>query len=332
MGAPDQSRRGGANEHDRGYKLLFSNPTLVAELLRGFLPGSWLDRLDFATLERMGGSFVSGDLRERHSDLIWRLRLRDDEEGWVYVYLLLELQSTSDYFMAVRLLTYVGLLLEEIIRKEKLTPGDRLPAVLPVVLYNGARPWGAPLRLESLFVPVPGPLKRHLPRLTYRLLDERRLDLDLPELRQNPTAAIFRVETNKALEAVPGLSQALDNLIPSGDSELRRTVYVWFAEVVQRRFPDAIIPEGVNLKGAPMLEETLVKWREQIVRETRRDTILEQMTVRFGRLPEEVRSQVEQITSEKELERLSRKILSAKSLEDMRIRQRSTPPRRASRE
>src|SRR6185295_14157558 len=123
MGAPDQSRRGGANEHDRGYKLLFSNPTLVAELLRGFLPGSWLDRLDFATLERMGGSFVSGDLRERHSDLIWRLRLRDDEEGWVYVYLLLELQSTSDYFMAVRLLTYVGLLLEEIIRKEKLTPG-----------------------------------------------------------------------------------------------------------------------------------------------------------------------------------------------------------------
>ena len=43
--------------------------------------------------------------------------------------------------MAVRLLTYVSLLLEEIIHREKLKPGDRLPAVLPLVLYNGKRPW-----------------------------------------------------------------------------------------------------------------------------------------------------------------------------------------------
>jgi len=236
---PDHRGRRKASGHDRGYKLLFSDPTLVEELLRGFLPGTWTDKLDFTTLERMGGSFVSADLRERHSDLIWRLRLRGEEGGgWVYVYLLLEFQSTVDPFMALRLLTYTGLLLEEIVRKEKLKPGDRLPAVLPLVLYNGDRRWRAPLRLESLFVPVPKELKRYLPRLTYHLVDERRLDLNRPELQENLTAALFRVETAPSAQVVPTLSRALDGLLPAGDSVLRRTVYTWFGgpQEISRRY------------------------------------------------------------------------------------------------
>ncbi|HEY7213219.1 MAG TPA: Rpn family recombination-promoting nuclease/putative transposase, partial [Thermoanaerobaculia bacterium] len=247
--------------HDAGYKRLFSHPSLVEGLLRGFLREDWIERLDFSTLDKVSHSFVSDDLRERHSDVIWRLRLRGEGEGWVYLYLLLEFQSTSDPFMALRLLTYVSLLLEEIVRKEKLGPQDRLPAVFPLVLYNGKGGWRAPLRLESLFVPVPRDLRRYLPRLSYRLLDERRLDLGRPELRRNQTAALLRVETNETPEALPGLSHALDSLLPEDDPELRRTVNAWFQSVVRRTFPDAILPEGMTLKEAPMLEETLVKWR-----------------------------------------------------------------------
>src|SRR6185295_7481956 len=242
--------------HDAGYKRLFSHPGLVEELLRGFLDGDWIDQLDFSSLEKVVNSFVSDDLRERHSDLIWRVRFKGEEGDWVYIYLLLEFQSTSDPFIAVRLLTYVGLLLEEIIQRESLKPGDRLPAVLPLVLYNGKGRWRGPLRLEDLFAPVPRALRRYLPRLTYRLLDERRLDLDLPELQRNQTAALFRIEINEAPEALPGLSQALDGLLPAGDSALRRTINTWFRSVVRRTYPDAIIPVGMNLEEAPMLEET----------------------------------------------------------------------------
>jgi hypothetical protein len=296
---------------------------LLPTLLRGFLREDWIARLDFSTLERMGNSFASGDLRERHSDLVWRLRLRGEEEEWIYVYLLLEFQSTSDPFMPLRLLTYVALLLEEIVRKERLKPGDRLPAVLPVVLHNGKARWRAPLRLERLFAPVPRELKRYLPRLTYYLIDERRLDLNRPELMENPMAALFRIEANEVPEALPSLSQDLDGLLPPGDPELRRTVSTWFAAVVRRTFPDAIIPEGVNLQEAPMLEETLIKWRDQIVRETRREdrreVLLEMMTLRFGPVPKDVRLHLDQITSLPELRRLTRRVLTAKSLEEMRL-------------
>ena len=156
-----ESTRGGKEaqqpRHDPGYKGIFSHRIMVEELLRGFVPGDWIERLDFSTLERLGNSFVSADLRERHSDLIWRLRLRGDGDGWVYLYLLLEFQSTSDPFMAVRLLTYVGLLLEEIIRKEKLRPGDRLPAVLPLVIHSGRGRWRAPENVVTLTGRPPSP-------------------------------------------------------------------------------------------------------------------------------------------------------------------------------
>jgi putative YhgA-like transposase len=313
---------------------------MVEELLRGFLHGDWIQRLDFSTLERVSNSFVSDDLRERHSDLIWRLRLRGDEKRWVYLYLLLEFQSTSDPFMAVRLLTYVGLLLEEIIRKENLKTGERLPAVLPLVLYSGRGRWRAPLRLETHFAPVPKALRRHLPRLTYLLLDERRLDLDRPGLERNPTAAFFQVETNETGEALPSLYRQLRDRLPPGDSDLRRTIDAWFSRVVQRTVPETIIPEGVNFEEASMLEENLILWSEKIrkealregrkegrreareearrkIQEGMRKVLLQQMTLRFGRLPEKVRRRVEQINSNQEMQRLTRKVLSAKSLEEM---------------
>lgn len=301
---------------------------MVEELLRGFVDEAWLERLDFSSLERVGNSFISDDLRERHSDLIWRLRLRGRDNGWVYVYLLLEFQSTSDPFMPVRLMIYVGLLLEEIIRKENLKPGDRLPIILPLVIHSGRGRWRGPLRLESLFVPVPKELRRYLPRLTYLLLDERRLNLNRPELERNPTAAFFRVETNDRVEDLPGLYQQLQDRLPPGDSALRRTLKSWFTRVIQRTAPRSIIPEEVNLEEAPMLEENLIRWQEEARRKGRREgrqegilslqaMLLDLLTQRFGRLPAKVRRQIETTTSVSELRKLGRKVLRAKTLEDM---------------
>jgi predicted transposase YdaD len=80
-------------DHDHGYKLLFSHPEMVEDLLRGFVREAWVNDLDFATLERVGGGYVSDDLREREDDIVWRVRFGQE---WLYVYLLLEFQSSID--------------------------------------------------------------------------------------------------------------------------------------------------------------------------------------------------------------------------------------------
>ena len=78
-------------DHDHSYKLLFSHPEMVADLLRGFVHEPWVGGLDFASLEKVSGSYVTDDLREREDDIIWRVRWGQD---WLYVYLLQEFQST----------------------------------------------------------------------------------------------------------------------------------------------------------------------------------------------------------------------------------------------
>jgi predicted transposase YdaD len=90
-------------DHDHSYKLLFSHSAMVADLLRGFVREEWVQKLDFSSLERVGDAFVTDDLREREDDLVWRVRL---EKEWLYVYLLIEFQSTIDRFMAVRIQVY----------------------------------------------------------------------------------------------------------------------------------------------------------------------------------------------------------------------------------
>ena len=94
----------GNQQHDSGYKLLFAHPEMVRDLLLGYMPGEWLNQADFNTLERVNGSYVSESEKQRHDDMVWRLRVGDQ---WVWVYLLLEFQSEPDAWMAIRIMVYV---------------------------------------------------------------------------------------------------------------------------------------------------------------------------------------------------------------------------------
>ncbi|WP_420824395.1 Rpn family recombination-promoting nuclease/putative transposase [Stutzerimonas kirkiae] len=113
-----------AHTHDSGYKLLFSNTAFIRDLLLGFVPHEWVRQLDFATLEPLNGHYVSEDMRQRHEDMVWRVRLRGD---WLHIYLLLEFQSTPDRFMVLRLLSYIGLFWQQLEKQGQLTDDKRLP-------------------------------------------------------------------------------------------------------------------------------------------------------------------------------------------------------------
>jgi hypothetical protein len=47
-----------AHDHDTGYKLLFSHPEMVRDLLVGYVSGEWINEADFTTLEYINASAV----------------------------------------------------------------------------------------------------------------------------------------------------------------------------------------------------------------------------------------------------------------------------------
>src|SRR5262249_18706075 len=83
---------------DRGYKKLFSHPRMVELLVRSFVAEDFVDDFDFTTLKRLPTSYVTDDFRERESDILWQVTLRGRT---VYIFLLIEFQSSVDRFMAL---------------------------------------------------------------------------------------------------------------------------------------------------------------------------------------------------------------------------------------
>ena len=116
--SPRPLRRYGVRVHDAAYKDLFSRPRMVEDLLRGFAAREWSDALDLSTLEKLPAEYVSDDLRRRHGDVVWRVRFRDRK--WLYLLVMLEFQSTTDRYMAVRILVYTGLPYQDLIRRKAL--------------------------------------------------------------------------------------------------------------------------------------------------------------------------------------------------------------------
>ena len=138
-------------------------------------------------------SYVSESERQRHDDMVWRLKVG---EQWVWVYLLLEFQSEPDPWMALRMMVYVGLLAQHLVREGEFHHG-LLPAVVPIVLYNGATPWKAHTDVADCFGPsLPG-LEIYRPRLLYHLVDEARLKLHPRSEVRNLAEALFRLERSR---------------------------------------------------------------------------------------------------------------------------------------
>jgi len=159
----------GRKPHDPAYKQFFSNPEMVASLLRDFVPADFIKDLDFSTLERCSGSYVTDDLRERHDDIVWRVGWK--RGSWCYVALLLEFQSTPDHWMALRILSYTALLLLDLVKTGKVQESEGLPPVFPIVIYNGGKAWKAPQDVATLFAPMPESLKVYRPQHRHFLAD-----------------------------------------------------------------------------------------------------------------------------------------------------------------
>jgi len=314
-------------DHDHSYKQLFSHAELVRDLLTGFVQEAWIDDLDLSTLEKTNGSYVSDDLREREDDTIWRVRCRDE---WIYVYILIEFQSTVDRFMAVRLMTYIGLLYQDLIRTDALLDNGKLPPVLPLVLYNGKQRWSSTTSVQDLIQQVPGGLSKYRPTLTYLLLDESRHDMQGVSA-DNLVAAIFRLEQSDHPADVQALVQALIQWLKAPEqTSLRRAFAVWIRRVLLPvRLPGQTLPEisdltEVDTMLAERVKEWTYEWKQEGIEQGREEgmqkgeagILLRLMRMKFGDLDTETLVRIESADAD-QLLIWSEHILSAKTVEEI---------------
>jgi putative YhgA-like transposase len=226
-----------------GYRNLFSQVRMVQDLCRGFLREEWIQWLDLATLEQAAAP--GPPLDPQHGLLAWRLRWQG---GSAWVFLLLKLQAEEDPAMALRMGFYRELLYQEMLRSQ--APA-RLPIVLPVVLYNGKKPWQAAQDALELFFPLPPSLQRHAPRTRYLLVDAVRDPLPETAGAENLVSLLCRLERSRTPEAVDALLERLIAAISAPQDEtLRQAWSAYLGRFLPRRFPDLFTPEVMEAWGA----------------------------------------------------------------------------------
>ena len=263
--------------HDPVYRRLFAFPRMVADLLRAVVDASVVNEVDLGTLEILPAEHVGDRGQQRRGDAAWRVRFRN---GWLYLLILLEYQSTNDQKMALRNLEYTTLLYQELDRRGELGKVGQWPPVLPVVLYNGEAPWTATLQVRDLIAPVPPELKPYQPSQQSALLDERRIAAeDLPV--GNLMRAVVGIEQSQTPIEVGRVADALRGLLGSADTELARAFVAWIKEIVGR-----IDPTAAGLDLGDTLEETTMtiadraaqwpaRWRREGEAQGRREGVVQ---------------------------------------------------------
>jgi len=320
--------------HDTGYKNFFSNSEMVGSLLRDFVPEKLLGKMDLSTLERCFSSYVTDDLRERYDDIIWRVKWKKDnkdsqEESWFYIYLLLEFQSSVDPWMAIRILGYMALLWQDLIREGSIRSGDKLPPVFPIVLYNGGSKWTAARDVADLLMPLPAPLAAYQPRQKYFLIDEGRIPEEELTASNGLVSLLVRLERVKTHEEMlPVVDALILRLQDHKYDSLRRAFAIWVNRVAQRA---GIIGEDKAISSLQevrtMLMERAAQWKGEYIQqgvligEARGESkgvrlaLCDLLESRFGMLPEAVSSSVNEITDTQKLLSLNRSALQTASLE-----------------
>jgi len=188
---------------------------------------------------------------------VWRVRFQGDR--WLYLVLLLEFQAAVDRAMAVRMLAYTALLYQKLIADGALREHGALPPVLlPIVVYNGRRPWTVASDVSELIASGGPVLARYQPSQRYFLLDGGRWEnAALP--RDNLVSALIALEKNRDPERVPALLKTLRGLLrKQKDDELGQAFRAWVAQVMPRRLRD-VPPESL-----PQLEEVETMLSENV--------------------------------------------------------------------
>ncbi|MGI9211326.1 MAG: Rpn family recombination-promoting nuclease/putative transposase, partial [Methylococcaceae bacterium] len=325
------------------YKQIFSHPKVIEDLLRGFIHEDWAEQLDYSTLEKVNGSYVSEDLKDRSDDVVWRVKPKEGDQ-WLYLYLLIEFQSRIDRWMALRIMVYVGLLYQDLIKSgvvgRKKGQLKKLPPVFPMVIYNGKGRWRAARDVFDLIQPVPGELSRYLPKQPYWLLDEVRMEEDTLPDGDNTVAEIIRLENSPDPEAMQRVIARLKQGLAAPEfATLRRALTVWIKRVLLKKqltgddeAPDINDLDEVNT----MLEDRIEQWSRKLRREGWQEgrwegmqqgirqgqikgeaAVLErQLAKRFGPLNEAIRQKLNTATLE-QLEIWTDCILDATRIEDV---------------
>ncbi|WP_024802588.1 Rpn family recombination-promoting nuclease/putative transposase [Nocardia sp. BMG51109] len=337
------------NPHDSLFRSLLADADDAASEFRPVVAAhaspEFAGRIDWRHMELQHCSFVDPELSNRYGDLLFRTTL-DDRPAFLYV--LAEHQSSSDRFMALRMLEYMVNIWWRYLDQEETErtrareagepvppPPRMLPAIIPLVVHNTAtgRAWSAPLQFTDLIdldAAAKTAIAPYMPQFRFLLDDVSRLGLEaLRERDLTPAARTVLV----LQQIVPGNDQVVEDILKWLADDLRaleagpnaaRKLQIVISYVMKVGDPDpGKLAAGMAQIGPRAEEATMTlaerleaRGREEGRAEERAAVLIELMTDRFGTLPVATIQRVESASPD-QLRAWTKRVLRAQTIEEI---------------
>ena len=252
--------------HDMMVRAVLSDLAEATSFLQTHLPQEVSQALSWSTLKLLEGSFVDEHLRESEADVLYEVQHVSGEAS-VWVYVLLEHQSTPDRWMRFRLLKYCCRIWDLSFREY---PDQReLPAIVPLVFYQGERRWSYSSEFADLVAESvrdwPG-----VPRFSHGLIDQSGLHPDevQGELKTQLMQLVMLAAYHPALawmEQVARLLGSLSSLAPSGGINYVRIFVLYILATQEPETAQSF--RDVLRQHAPEVGEDLMTYAQELVKE-----------------------------------------------------------------
>ncbi|UOG62134.1 Rpn family recombination-promoting nuclease/putative transposase [Leptospira noguchii] len=161
------------NPHDRLIRETLQNKEDAISFFKNSLPEAVIELLDLNGLELTQSSFISENLKEEQTDLLFQIPLKSGKKA--NVYLLFEHKSYLDDSIFSQLLGYISA-----IYKSQYKVGKKYSVVIPFVFYHGERTWTLGNSFQNRFILSKNEeevFKKHIPDFELELFDLSKVDL-----------------------------------------------------------------------------------------------------------------------------------------------------------
>ena len=260
------------NPHDKFFRATMAHKRVAVDFFKSYLPEKVQQALNVDSLMLMQHSYISNELQESLSDLVFSCELADKP---AYLTLLVEHQSCADKMMPFRVHHYLFGVLHNYLKQH---PGSLLPAVYTLVFYHGqATPYPYSLSLWDCFDDplglMPQVLYNALPLIDVNQLSDQELKqqqwvgpmaLALKHSRQQDVAS-YALDILGALpwkmeepEAVELLQLLLNYLLSSGNIDDVNA----FVEASTERLSGRVRSEVMTF-AEKLEEQGIVKGRQE---------------------------------------------------------------------
>lgn len=290
-----------SNIHDKFIKTLLSDKAMAVDFFKEMLPETVVKHLIPDSLEQLSETYVTEQLEESFSDLVWRVKTKDNT---LRICLLLEHKSYKDPKVTFQILEYLALAYRKQLKMQK-----RPELIVPILYYHGNKKWELKT-LSDFFKDYPDELLKYLPGFESIFIDLNRKDKhELEQIRNKILYAslltMMHSFNQKALKE--DLKTIFRSLEIDLDKNIINSIFVYVlqvADIEPDQLNQIIVDESKDLKDKIMstydyliqegIEKGIEKGIEQTILNAYANKIdLETIRLITGKSIEEIKAIIE---------------------------------------